>query len=125
MNLPGCTEYNPNKPWVYKMRLNDGRITANLFIFVDNLCPTGPSQKEAWLLARRAASKLNFLGIQDAPRKRQDSSQSPGAWAGGGIQMTKEGVFVLTSQEKWDKAKAQLEEVLLMLERNPTEMSQK
>jgi hypothetical protein len=35
----------------------------------------------------------------------------------------KEGVFVLTSQEKWDKAKAQLEEVLAMLENNPTQMS--
>jgi hypothetical protein len=32
---------------------------------------------------------------------------------------------VLTSQEKWDKAKAQLAEVLLMLERNPTKMSRK
>ena len=85
LNLPGSSEYNPNKPWVYKLRLNDGRMVADLFIFMDDLRPTESSQKEAWLAARQAASKLNFLGIQDARRKHQDSSKSPGAWAGGVI----------------------------------------
>jgi hypothetical protein len=70
LNLPGSKEYDPRKPWVYKLRLDDGRITANLFIFVDDLWPTGPNRKEAWLAARHAASKLNYLGIQDALQKR-------------------------------------------------------
>jgi hypothetical protein len=63
-------DYDPSKPWVYKVHLEDGQIAANLFIFVDDLRPTGPTQRDAWLAARQAASTLNFLGIQDAPRKR-------------------------------------------------------
>jgi hypothetical protein len=96
-----------------------------MFIFVDNLSPTGPSQKEAWLLARCAASKLNFLGIQEALRKRHDSSHSPGAWAGSMIQMTKDGVFVLTLQEKWDKAKARVNKVWKMLKKDPENLPRK
>jgi hypothetical protein len=125
LNLPGSGDYDPSKPWVYKVRLEDGRIAADLFIFVDDLRPTGPSRRDAWLAARQAASKLNFLGIQDAPRKRRASSRSPGAWAGGVIKTTDDGVFVMTSQEKWDKAKAQIEEVRIMLERDPNKLNRK
>jgi hypothetical protein len=96
-----------------------------LFIFVDDLRPTGPSRSEAWRAARRAASMLNYLGIQDTPRKRRDSSQNPGAWAGSVILTTEDGVLILTSQEKWTKAKAQLEEVWDMLESNPDNLSWK
>jgi hypothetical protein len=125
LNLPGSEEYDPSKPWVSKLRLEDGRIAADLFIFVDDLRPTGPSRQEAWKAARQAASKLNHLGIQDAPRKRRDSSQCPGAWAGSVVKTSKDGVFVLTSQEKWDKAKAQLKEVMEMLEKDPDKLSRK
>jgi hypothetical protein len=125
LNLPGSNDYDVSKPWVYKMRSDDGRIAADLFVFVDDLRPTGPSKREAWLAARQAASRLNFLGIQDAPRKRRASSRCPGAWAGGVIITTDDGVFVLTSQEKWDKAKAQVEEVRMMLEKDPEKISRK
>lgn len=125
LNLPGSEDYNPSKPWVYKMRLGDGRIAADIFIFVDDLRPTGPTRKDAWLAARQAASKLNFLGIQDAPRKRRASSRSPGAWAGGVVKTSDVGVFVLTSQEKWTKAKALVEEVQKMLDEDPSRLSRK
>ncbi len=90
---------------------------------MDDLRPTGPSKKDAWLAARQAASTLNNLGIQDAPRKRRASSRSPGAWAGGVVRTTDDGVFVLTSQEKWDKAKAHLNEVQGMLDDDPSSLS--
>jgi hypothetical protein len=125
LNLPGNKEYDPNLPWVRKVRLEDGGIAADLFIFVDDLRPTGLSRKEAWQAARRAASKLNYLGIQDAPRKQRGSSQSPGAWAGSVVCTGKEGVHVLTSQEKWDKAKQLLQEVKAMLEYDPEKLSRK
>jgi hypothetical protein len=118
-------EYDPSKPWVSKIRSEDHRIAADLFIFVDNLRPTGPSQLEGWKAASRAASKLNYLGIQDAPRKCRDSSKTPGAWAGSVIKTTKDGVFVLTSQEKWTKAKDHLKEVWEMLENDPDKLSRK
>jgi hypothetical protein len=122
MNLPGSPEYSPNRPWVSKFRSDDEKIAADLFIFVDDLCPTGSSRKEAWAAARRAASTLNHLGIQDAPRKRRDSLQSPGAWAGSVIRTGAEGVNVLTSQEKWDKLKCLLQEVWDMLELDPAKL---
>jgi hypothetical protein len=81
---------NPYKPWVSKFRSSDQKIAADLFIFVD-------SRKEGWEAAKKAVSTLNHLGIQDAPRKQRDSSQSPGVWAGSVIRTGVGGVSVLTS----------------------------
>jgi hypothetical protein len=125
LNLPGSDDYDPSRPWVAKYRMEDGRLAADLFIFVDDLRPTGPSHEDAWLAARRAASTLNYLGIQDAPRKRRGSSQSPGAWAGSVVKTGPDGTFVLTSQEKWDKARSLVEEMKLMLDKDPTCLNRK
>jgi hypothetical protein len=46
LNLPGDEEYDPNMPWVSKVRA-DGNIAADLFTFVDDLRPTGPGKKKA------------------------------------------------------------------------------
>jgi hypothetical protein len=115
LNLPGNEDYDPNLPWVSKIR-TDGRIAAGLFTFVDDLRPTGPGGKEAWRAARRAGNILNWLGIQDATRKRRDSSQAPGAWDGSVIRVNSDGVFVLSDEEKWRKTKDLLHEVLELLE---------
>jgi hypothetical protein len=122
LNLPGQRNYQSNVSWVSKVRDCDGRVTADLFVFVDDLRPTGSSRKEAWRTGRRTASVLGHLGIQDASRKRRDSSQSPGPWAGAVIRTGPDGVFVLTSQEKWDKAKALLGEVIEMLDADPEKL---
>jgi hypothetical protein len=76
-------------------------------------------------VGRQAASTLNHLGIQDAPRKRRDSSRAPGAWAGVVLRTNDKGVHVLLSQEKWERTKAQLKEIQTMLEREPSKMSRK
>jgi hypothetical protein len=62
---------------------------------------------------------LNYLRIG------RDSSQSPGTWAGSVVRTGPEGTFVLTSQEKWDKAKAQIQEIEDMLARDPTKLNHK
>jgi hypothetical protein len=100
LNLPGDKNYDPSLPWVSKVR-KDGKIAADLFTFVDDLRPTGPGRRECWRAARRVASTLNWLGIQDAPRKRRDSSQKSGAWSGSVIHVTPDGVCVLASEDKW------------------------
>jgi hypothetical protein len=115
LNLPGDLDYDPNLPWVSKVR-EDGRIAANLFTFVDDLRPTGPGKKNCWRAARRAGSVLSWLGIQDASRKRRDSSQPPGAWAGSVIRANIDGVFVLSDEEKCIKAKGFLQEILDLVE---------
>jgi hypothetical protein len=118
LNLPGDRNYNPSLPWVSKVN-RDGKVVADLFTFVDDLWPTGPGRRECWKAARRTASTLNWLGIQDAPRKRRDSSQKPGAWSGSVIRVTPEGVCILASEDKWIKAKVILEEVQVMLDEDP------
>jgi hypothetical protein len=122
LNLPGCKEYDPSLPWVSKVRAEDGQIAADLFAFMDDFRSVGPTKKEAWLAGRRATSILNHLGIQDASRKRRDTSQAPGAWAGAVVRTNGDGVHVLVSQEKWDRAKAQVAEVREMLARDSTNM---
>jgi hypothetical protein len=116
LNLPGDRNYDPSLPWVSKVKA-DGRIAADLFTFVDDLLrPTGPGRRECWRAARRAASILNSLGIQDTPRKRRDSPKKTGAWSGSVILVTPEGVCVLASNDKWQKAKALLQEIQEMLD---------
>jgi hypothetical protein len=70
LNLPGMAEYEPSKAWVAKVR-EDGRVAADLFIYMDDFRPTGPDAEECWRASRRAANVCNHLGIQDAPRKRR------------------------------------------------------
>jgi hypothetical protein len=48
LNLPGSVDYNPWKPWVFKMRSRDGRIACDLFIYVDDVRTTGPDDLETW-----------------------------------------------------------------------------
>jgi hypothetical protein len=48
MNLPGSVMYDPSKPWVYKERECDGKITADCLVYVDDLRPTGPSKEDCW-----------------------------------------------------------------------------
>lgn len=125
LNLPGAENYDPALPRVSKIRSKDGRIAADLFIFVDEVRLTGSSQQEAWLAARRAASLLNHLGIQDAPRKRRDSSTKPGAWAGSVLRTDMDAVNTLVSEDKWSKTQCLLKEVKEMLSRDPTRLNRK
>jgi hypothetical protein len=46
MNLPGSKLYNSSLHWVSKVRLNDGKIAADLFIYVDDVRVTGNTAKE-------------------------------------------------------------------------------
>jgi hypothetical protein len=47
---------------------------------------------------------LNWLGLQDAARKRRDPSQSPGPWAGSIVIVDGGVIYLMVSQERWDKA---------------------
>jgi hypothetical protein len=105
LNLLGSENYNPSMPWVHKIRLRDGKIAADLLIFVDDARPTGPSEEECWQAARRFASACNHCGVQDAPRKRRPPSLTPGAWAGSVVHADGGEVGVRVSQDKWDKTR--------------------
>jgi hypothetical protein len=123
LNLRGSAHYDPSRSWVSKLRSDDPQnLAADIFTFVDDLRPCGISKAQAWQAAQRAASVLNWLGLQDAARKRRDSSQSPGAWTGAVIWTDGEDVWLLVSQEKWDRAKALVSEMQELVRKNPEAM---
>ena len=103
LNLPGSDTYNPSLPWVCKVRKQDGKVTNDFFIYVDDQRVTGSTRSQAWVACQRVSSIINWLGIQDAPRKRCDSSRTSGAWAGSVVYSTEEDLFALVTEEKWMK----------------------
>jgi len=119
LNLPGSDSYAPSQSWVTKRRAS-GRLAGDFLIYVDDVRTTGNEQSETRGISRRVASHLNWLGLQDAPRKRRDASQTPGAWAGS-IVSTLDGTVSLTvSQERWNKAKGMLTWLRQHLTAGPT-----
>jgi hypothetical protein len=68
---------------------------------------------------------LNWLGIQDAARKRRDASQRTGPWSGSVFRASEKGVVVLSDEEKWRKSKVLLQEVLVLLEEDPKNLPRK
>ena len=124
LNLPGDPSYDPSKPWVSKVR-EEETIAADLVGYVDDLRTSGPDRKEAWHAAKRTASVLNYLGIQDAPRKRRDSSRTPGAWSGSVVVTKDDGVYVTADSEKWNKAKGMVEEVIAMIAHDRKRLNRK
>jgi hypothetical protein len=113
MNLPGDSKYDPTKPRVMKWDASVDKIAGDILGFVDDLRASGYSIECAWGVARQVASRLQYLGIQDAPRKRRPPSQSPGAWAGA-VFSTKDGKVT-----KWDKGKAMILELIDEAAGNP------
>jgi hypothetical protein len=58
-----------------------------------------------WALSWVVPSRIQYLGIQEASRKRRPPTKTPGAWAGGVFQTSSTSICVSVSQDKWDKAK--------------------
>ena len=50
-------------------------------------------------------SSLIWYGLQDAGRKRTESSQSPNEWASSMVETVDGKVLLLVSQKKWDRGK--------------------
>lgn len=104
LNLPGSDGYDPSKPWVHRICKATGRLASFFGVYIDD-CRSGAStERGCWEVSRRIASLANYLGIQDAPRKRRAPSKTPGAWAGSiCVPLSGVGLFVAVSQEKWEK----------------------
>ena len=80
LNLIGNIEFNPALPNAYKWDSVLKRIAGDLIAYVDDLRAIGFSLEHAWRIARWVASKLEFLGIQDAVRKRRIEQRTMGWW---------------------------------------------
>ncbi len=109
LNLPGQTDYNPSMPWVFKFHSQDGNIANDFFVYVDDVRTTGFSAEECWRCTRVVASQYNFLGLQDAARKRRGPSCDAGPWAGSTVLTSCGRVFLTVTVEHWQKAKGMIQ----------------
>jgi len=107
LNLPGSPDYDTTRPWVYKAFCRDGAwlIAADFVYFVDDYRGTGYDEESCRLATRRLASMLQYLGNQDAARKREFPAQLTGPWAGSVVRILPVGVALTVTFEKWSKAR--------------------
>ena len=87
-NIPGSADYTPTRPWVMKWNLRMDDIAGDSVTYMDDIRTIGCNAENAWQVARRLGSRLQYMGIQDAPRKRRPPSKTPGAWAGSLLRKT-------------------------------------
>ena len=111
LNLPGKVDYSSTRPRVYRVR-EDGTMAADLFTYIDDLRNTAPTSPECWDGLHQVCSRLTWLGLQDAARKRNGPTQTPRAWAGSIVHTDGSAVTVLVSEEKWEKTKRWISWVL-------------
>ena len=105
LNLPGSEDYDPKMSWVYKWDDVNSCLASFFGTYIDDVRNGGATEKACWAVARRVASRCNYLGQQDAARKRRPPSRTPGAWAGASCLSNDLGLFVTCTQKKWDKAR--------------------
>jgi hypothetical protein len=79
LNLPGSSSYNPLQPWVYRIR-RDKAMAGATPAYMDDLRPVGNSKMHCFAVSHQTASRLSYLGIQNAARKTRPPSlyQEPG-----------------------------------------------
>ena len=105
LNLPGMKHYEPSKPKGYKWDDKNQTLAANFETYVDDIRSSYSTEAGCVLASRKIASRYNYLGIQDAGRKRRFPSQNPGVWCGAKTSTDHRGVYTSTTQAKWDKGK--------------------
>ena len=77
LNLPGDPIFDPSPPFVMKWNDLVNRITGDVESFVDDLRTSSHSVENVWQGSRQIAARVQYLGIQDAPRKRRPLRNAP------------------------------------------------
>lgn len=119
LNLPGMSTYDPASPKVMKWRdgvtgdSKSGHVAGDVVTFVDDVRITGFSKANCWNVYRQFASRIQFLGMQNAPRKFRPPSQvNAGAWTGTIFRIGSDRITKSVSQEKWEKGRKMVERLL-------------
>jgi hypothetical protein len=106
-NMPGTKDYDPGKPWVFKVRF-DGELACEVYIFIDDCRICAPTARLAWEAGSRLAKLITKYGLQVALRKFRPPSQKPSAGSGVVVVVTGEDVYVKVSDERWTKTKERI-----------------
>jgi len=119
LNLIGSEDYNPALPNVYKWNDLVSNLAGEIKAYVDDLRVISLNIEQAWAIARLVASRLQFLGIQDAPRKRRTDN---GAWAGTIYHTSPTTIQTTVSVTKWVKGKSYINFLNNEIKDNPEVM---
>jgi hypothetical protein len=104
LNLPGSIDYQPSMPWVYRWNSIQAKMASFFGTYIDDIRGGGPSELDCRRTMHRTACRINYLGQQDAPRKRGQPTQTPQAWAGSKCKAVEgQGLYVLSMHGKWVK----------------------
>lgn len=116
-NLPGMANYDPSLPKIMKWRNGSsdsdiGSVAGDVVTFIDDVRITGSSKEMCHAVRRQFAGRIQYLGMQDAPRKfRPPSQSSAGAWTGTVFKVGSRRITKSVSQEKWEKGRTIVEEL--------------
>jgi hypothetical protein len=121
LNLPSSYTHNPTLPRVMKWDNLIDNIAGDVVAFVDDLRTSGVDEERAWAIGRRMAATFQYLGIQDAPRKRRPPMRITGAWAGTLFAATATNIEKFLSQSKWNRGRDDVTACLEKLESDTTE----
>ena len=80
-NFPFDQNYDPSLPRIIRVR-HDGEMAAATPAFVDDGRIAGVSEQICDAATHRFCTRINYLGEQNASRKRRPKSRKPGAWTG-------------------------------------------
>ena len=120
LNQPGSPSYDPSMPWLYRWNSVGSTLPGFFGTYIDDIRTGHGSEVGCKLVSRRVASRINYLGQQDAARKRGQPSKVPRAWAGAKcVSIEGQGLYVLSTQGKWDKTKSIIERWTKQLSSNP------
>ena len=93
LNLLGMRDYDPQHAKVLKWDSQKYRLAGDPIAYIDDSCGVKSSAEHAWQVRRRHASRMQYLGMQDAPRKAEAPTQAqPRDWIGGLLRITPEGI---------------------------------
>ena len=116
LNLPGTQDYDPKVSVVYRWNSIDACLAAFFGTYVDDIRSGGPTESSCMSTSHRIACRVNYLGQQDAVRKRGHPSKVPRPWAGARcISIEGKGLYVLTTDAKWNKGKTIITKWILRL----------
>ena len=91
---------------MFRIDSTSGDLAAFFTTYIDDVRSGGPSEDICVDATHQVACRVNYLGQQDAARKRRRVSQEPGPWAGAMvIARPDDGLYVTCAQLKWDKTK--------------------
>ena len=80
-NFPFQKNYDPSLPRIIRIR-QDGEMAAGTSAFVDDGRTAGVTDTICDQATHRFCTRINYLGEQNASRKRRPTTTNPGAWTG-------------------------------------------